>query len=491
MIIDISLINSFVYGINKKPNIFNVKSPVCAECHQKSNWLASFYSSMLVIGGLSVKMSFCFPSIIVISESILAVYLLAEKFTNSVVLAVISAFLFFNASGVGWFSWFWLQSRLTAHADYVFYHSTNGHSSWMHPILHYLMENRSSQFVVAISAALIYFLDVKYTRNIMILYGVLIGLLPVLQYQAFLSISLFLILYFIISLIPNFHVNIFNMAWLLNTFTVVGFVPLLNLRTMENDFNNIRFEKTWYDYINEGYFYPFIAQWGLNLGIFWVIANIFVWFIATKSELNLLIPSSIIWLIGNFINFTDHPVHNTPYFMATWVLLSSIFIIKLFDRMLSKIKNEETRGIVLAFCMILVISMTWSSVLGVIKSTRNDLELFNENMKQVSDYLIKNANPSEVILAPPSDQNPMLVYCGYQSLRMNDMFMYLTGYKWKVHQEEANYLYANPLSDVLANVKYSLEHKRYNWGHLNKSQDISQRWTVVMENDLYILYKRK
>ena len=275
------------------------------------------------------------------------------------------------------------------------------------------------------------------------------------------------------------------------TFLGFGIVPLINMRTLKFDEPLIKFSIYWKNYKDEGYFFPYIVAWFLNLGLFPFISFLSYYCLQNQIQKILYFSSHIVFLIGNIIAFSNYQPVQMFYFMPTWVSICSIFVNLALAKLFNDItNNEEIKGIILAFSIIIYISMTLSSICGLKRNIFSYSEVWTETDETIAQYLIQNTNKQSVFLAPIDDFNPVSTLAGRRVVKSNERMLFTSGFEWYMYNQEIKTLLSNPDSDVLPYVHYSLEHDRkYTNMHL-RAPETSKSWKMCYGYEAYQLFNR-
>ena len=416
-----------------------------------------------------------------------------KDISNSELLSILSIILFYNLSGFGFIKWFFANCRYNNWVDYVYELDHNSHSDWPHILIHYFISQRSSSFIITLCSTIIFLLYHEPFKIEYNLLGILIGLLPPLQHQAFFSILFYIIIYFFLKFInseKNKHSKkILGIKKLIFYFLITSFISLIHYKQSEFRLELIRFKFYWEEYKNNGYFYSPIIIWFINIGFF-IFLSLISYFILDKNQKKIYLPSIIIFFIGNFFSFHPYNRNNSFYFIPNFILISSIMILILFKKIFNYFNDEEIKGFILGILILIYFSMITSSILGFKKIINQINEIWTESDLIVSSFIIKNTNIKDIFLCPNFEFNPISSLSGRRCFLSSQNLLYTQGYAWHFYLKELEDFRKNPSSNNLLMIKYTLENSRkFIEDHLN-SKERNKSWKMCYGYESYQLYNR-
>ena len=446
------------------------------------------------MGRMPLSLSLKLPSVLFIASGLYGFILLAKEFLNHRYLPYTSLILFLNCSGFGWIRLFFAITKSYPSADLVFDFGNDIHTNWYHPTLTFLIANRSNQLAFALIVSSLYLLLIDTEKEKYFVIGGTLGILPALEEKIFFSFLVFFVVYVASKYFQegktNSHKTKINFENFIVTFLGYGLIPLINMRTIENDEKLFRFSFYWHSFKENGYFFPFISTWGINLGLFPFLSLISIFFISDEKKKRFYYSTLTVFIVGNIISFAEYQPRTSVFFISTWGLMSSIFIIQMMQKFITYTTNEEIKGFILALCITIYLSMTASGIIGLKRTIFRSSVVWTEASETVAQYLKQNTHKDAVFLAPPDDYNPVSTLSGRKVLKAADMTMFASGYAWYIYSNDIKILRDNPDSNVLPFVQYALEHDhRHKETHL-KSPETSTSWKVCYGFEAYQLFNR-
>jgi hypothetical protein len=297
---ELAMMNSFYRGANSgNMNIFKIKHTSCFKCHARSRWLTAFHSAMMMSGFSGERMAFVGPSILMFGSFSFMLMRLAKSFLKNFILAIAVLILALFAGGLGFFDWFDVGQGKDL--DFVFNTGLKT-TEWSHPLFHYIFGHRPSQMSLCIAVAIIYLLSEAPSRRDMACAGILAGLLPACQHQAFLGMIVWLIVYGAIDFVTGRKQIQDKLRQFVSFgifFAISGLVPLIHYAPRQFRTSMMKSEYYWQGVVNRGAFFPKIRLWWDALGVFGLIVLVICWLAFDVRLLKLYIPSLAAFAFGN------------------------------------------------------------------------------------------------------------------------------------------------------------------------------------------------
>lgn len=412
---EISLINSFVHGANCGfLKIFKINHPYCYKCVARTKWVTALHSAILIRGGASLSCALNVPTFLLTFAFSFLFLKFSNMFLDNIFYSLLSLVAFFFAGGLYSISLLW--SSLHQQKGYDFVYRINGiQTEWYHPVLHYYMGMRSSQMVLSLSIVILHVLirvGDSSKNNELFFIGLLLGVLPSVQFSGGLGMILYSCGFFYIRTrerILNHRGDLLSI--LLGFFSM--FVLVLPLYFPKNtNMKLITRQNLYGPLIPRGIFFAPIVYWLESLGVFSITTLLIgVFFMDEKTKI-FYIPSLIAFLFGNFFKTQTLLQYNISYFYPSWMLIASIIHIKALAKLADIPSTEEKKGITTAISICLYILSVSSGIIGFVNMNHSNKQLWTEQTTKVANWIISNTNPKSVFYGPQEMYNPITVLSG-------------------------------------------------------------------------------
>jgi hypothetical protein len=323
----LGLITSFAYGPNSYQR--TMTTPFYAGEKLAYPIIPDFFSAVLVIcGGASLRISVAVPTMVLLIALVVLVDALARYFSQLRFVPGLTIICFFFASGVGWRYFFVKECRENQNANMSHCFCANVFTFWIHPLIHFLLPQRSALF----SMPIVVFITIlviqaavgrSRERTVITFAGFLMGLLSMISAHSFIAIGE----YALFSCAWHFPwrqksewlptvkfwahfggaaliVGIPQVLWLART-PRPGFMTIsaVWLETFPNSFKALRL---WWD----------------SLGSFVFLALIIAWASLSPKQLGAYIPALGVFVVSNFVIYQPGAMDNTKVFFAGWYPLA-------------------------------------------------------------------------------------------------------------------------------------------------------------------------
>lgn len=468
---ELSFISSFRYGANKKLRI-NIKHPNFAGHFAVSNWLTAFHSSMLQTGFASLKTSLFIPTFLLLTSYSAIMYFFSIQFNLPSYFSFFVPIISLNLSGFGFLRFLYNHKRTSRTNDYV---SQTGYGKCprFHPLFHLYYGFRHSTLALPIVVGIIYILyctvGYKYTRvseSLSLEYcGFIFGfVMPSVQYQSFIGFLIFSFIFIAIQITrPK---NILRLKGFL-IFLIIGFSFHLPryLYFMNNHEGSVLFgyEVQW-KYLVHHEFIPMLSLWWNNCGVFTIVYLFLSLFKLNSIEYYIYIPSAFCFFFFNFFKLQNLVQYNMFVFLTINYTTGSIIFMATLYRFSKAPKEAETRGVISALSLILVVSCTISALMGVKRQIGNVRQSWTMNDELLVNWIIKNTRKKSIFISPLISFNPVSSLAGRSSYIENNEVLAHIGFDFTeremiyrkfmknldVEYEEAD----DDLKDVLDTVDY-------------------------------------
>lgn len=506
---EISIMNSFYHGVNSGLlNIFKIRHPSCYQCTCRSRWITALNSAMLQIGYSSIHQSLAIPSII-ITTSFIFIYLnFADLFLNSVFCSLISLLIFFFAGGLGFKNLLYKEVRKKQKLDFI---QDTGffQTHWCHPLLQYILPSRPSQFSLGIVISILYLLTIclkqVMKRREMAMIGILFGLLPGTQFQVFQTISIYLIICFILHF--DFHFDqkkrskeqMFGLAIFFIAFLCTSLLQFLQFIVPRNTNANILIKQPIYLHlIQKGFFFPTVKFWFDALGIFPVFSLFLSWFVIDAQLMKLYIPSVIVFIWANNTLFQQIDYMNITVFYPCWMILASVVYIETLKRLIFLPKSEELQGFLFGISIFLVFMNVASGIYGY-SSLKNNFDkkwsLFEE---EAAKWIAKNTPKKAVFISSSDRYDVVSTLAGKVQFLHSRSLCHLYGFNdlnrtleiQKLLNESDSKIFALKV-EYIVNTDKGIDRQISHWGKGNWTKEFANREVTIFKRNLVRKKKKK
>lgn len=505
---EIGLMNSFYHGCNSGfMNLFKIRHPVCHKCHARSKWLTALHSAMFLVGYSSYRQALVVPSIFMfLSICYLMLHLSSLFLRNNVFLSVATLFLFLFLGGLGFTRWLQSSSRNNPDVDFVFQLGPV-QTEWSHPLFHYIFALRPSQLSLSlILSMLIIITEINPLGPIdMAALGIIVGILPAIQHQVFISAIIFLIAYWVITLpflrgkrqnrqnIQNIGTYILKYyGTFLLSFGIISFFPLIHYLPRANRYQMIFRNDFWDSLTEQGRFFAPIQVWFDALGFFPLFTLFLCWFTIYRNKklLHIYIPSLFIFIIANHYRFQPYIRQNIVVFYPFWIISASIVFIYTVSKFSKMPKSEEAQGVLIGLFGFLYLCSIWSSVLGYYRLRNRKIQAWNDEMMTMANWISENTPIKAVFISSTTDFDIVSVLAGKVSCIHNQRLAWIEGFN-PIQKEEqiSSLLHGSNSQLLLPKVKYVLRYNNDNNRRFDQLKE--ENWTKIYSTENFILYQRK
>ena len=396
----LGLITSFAYGGNSyQPGMI---TPFYAGESLSYPIIPDFFSAVLVgCGFASLRVAIAVPTFLLLLSVVVLVHKLASAFTSVRFVPEFAIFCFLYASGVGWKWLFIPECANDINANLAHCFCRDRFTFWIHPLIHFLMPQRSALFSmpIAIFITLILMHEVRVklsdTQSLAIA-GVLMGLLPMLSAHSFIGVgeyALFLAAITFPWTKPKKWITVI-MFW--SVFGIVAiFIALPQvlwlLRVKRQGFGTI--SPIWLETFPGSW--KFGQLWWESLGPFVVIAIFVCWPLLNHFQLVCYLPSIGVFLVSNFIRYQPGAMDNNKVFYAGWYSLACCAVAHFIIAVWSRSRGDILVKVILIWT---VIGFSLSSVVAIGKAIFYAFPMFNNDEKEMGQWVMENTLKDSVFL---------------------------------------------------------------------------------------------
>lgn len=447
---DLAIQAAFRSGMhNHRSGPFHMQHPLNYPVPMRSNWLLGMHSTMMQIGFSGFRFSIVVPSIMLLTSFAVLMNQLSLEFQINRFLSFLSPFFLVLLGSYEFFD-------LNVYPLPI-------KKGKMHPVFHLLLGCRSTAYSLTISLTvfLVFIKTSRFRGSPIAAYeyiGLVVGcLLPVIQYQAFVGMSVYI---FIMCAVLRFKKELRSMMLLY----FVGFT--LHLPIYLRHPNTLLFEPIYKGNMMGGSYFPFLKFWYVNYGLFPIIILIGGWFVLKNHEIILFIPSFICFFIFSFIKLQSFAEMNFVAYNSFFFILAIPVFLCLMTRMFEKSKNEELRGAVATIGFLFLVFSCADAAIGVYKNLNNVNIVWNKSEYELVEWIKKNTKRKSVIYPPDKVLNCVSALTGRPTLLNDEILKDIIGFVKREKYPEGKYLVGN--------------------SGMHAEQD---KWRQVYSNEAYVVYE--
>jgi hypothetical protein len=408
---ELSIVASFSAGLNGGLTpLFNFENPVQRGSKIETRWLAAFHSSMLRIGFCSVRLSVVVPSILYGWSFSILLYFLGLEFKVSPFLSFFAPFLLVLVAGYGVFD-LWHTPISDPRLDHVSYTKT-GPTEFRHPTLHVLLAQRSSALAFSIAATI--FLSFtklfRFPRSmtpLSLLYiGTLIGLLPAVDAQAFIGLTIFAFIALTCAT--------FSRARRCIPFFLAGYSAstLLHLPRLLPVLRELRVRPLWERSVKSGAFFPALKYCFSWLGFFPFVAFLLPFFIGRVRQFELTATALLTFCASLHLSLSPVSFDCFTAHFAVFPFASVLFLSVIHGFSTHRSLPEEVRGFVAAAGMTLFLFNIASSAVGLGLQISRSTVVWGEEELALADWIRRNTARGSVFIGVAKEMSPVTALAG-------------------------------------------------------------------------------
>ncbi|OGD83561.1 hypothetical protein A3A54_02150 [Candidatus Curtissbacteria bacterium RIFCSPLOWO2_01_FULL_39_62] len=498
--VHLAITNSFVKGDNFPP-----QNPQFAGENLAYPFFSDFLSSILIVLGSSLSLSYILPGIILTTSSILLLYYLGTVLVKSKNIAILGVLIALFWGGIGFVYFFQelqtsgnlLSTLIYPAKEYTFY---EGKNLWFFSFLYSeILPQRSFLFglpIFLISLILMIQGLEKSKKNYLLVSGLLVSILPFFHTHSYLSIILFCAAY-----LPLYFINYLKSAGSaaslkkLEEVLLYLLIPIAGLGLIQLPlFSSLNLGQT--VGINWGWMKRdenFLTFWFKNTGFFWPLLLFAIFKVKVhKTIKNIALASIILFVLPNFIRFAPWPYDNLKIF-TYWYLIGAFFVA-------SSIYMIFKRGllgkIIATLLFISLITAGLLEVSRIVASNHPNIQLWTQEDIELANMIDNNTEPQSVILTAAVHNHPATTLAGRKVVLGFSGNAWSWGYSdWQVREIDVrNILQANPNTIEALLNKYKIDYVLISSWERNFESQLNQEYfqknyeLVIGSND-FKLYK--
>lgn len=506
---EISLINSFYHGVNSGIlNIFKIRHPSCYHCICRTRWMTALNSAMMRIGYSSLRQSLVIPSILMLSSFNFIFLNFANLFLNSIFCSLVSLLVLFFAGGFGFKNLLYKEIRRKEKLDFI-QNTGFTQTHWNHPLFQYVLPFRPAQFSLSIVISILYLLSIKskqvLKRREMIIIGILIGILPATQFQVFLAMLVYLIIFEIIHL--DFHFDqkkrlkgkVIGLLLFVIAFVCTSFLQFLQFIIPRNTNAKILLKQPIsLHLIQKGVYFPTFKFWFEALGFFPFFTLILSWFVIDAQLMKFYIPSFFIFIWANNTLFQQVDYMNITVFYPCWMVIASIVYIKTLKGLIYWPKSEELQGFFFGISIFLVLFNVASGFYGFVHISNNFVQKWSPYEEEAAKWIASNVPKKSVFISSTYDFDVVSTLAGKVQFLHSPSLCHLYGYNELNRTIEIQKLLNESDSNRIAfkveyivNTDKGKDRKLIHWGKGNWTKEFANREVTIFKRNLDRTKKKK
>lgn len=414
----LNIISSFAYGPNYvREGFFKADSTFYHGANLAYPLMPDFLAAALITtGDASMQQSLFIPSGLMMYSVILSIYTIARHYTNDSTIGILSILIFMCLGGLC-FIMFADPTWELGEKDYVdMIHNWPGdiEAFWFHPIMHYLIPQRSALFGVPLCYWSIHLLmlGVK-SENFKFFFfaALLTGLTPQVQAHAYMSMAQWSIAFCITMFpfkTPRKYIKYF-LQW-----AVYGiFANVFALPQLPPFFQRVKSRRSVFLSFDPIYkMHGFFKTWWWSLGAFAFCALIGGFAEATKEQIILYIPSLVVFAISNLIKYQEWEWDNIKVFYNGWIPIAVPFaaqyIYSFQRRVLHGIRPTLNNFIYYGLMCLALTSGICCHILYLGTPT----EIFTEQQLKFGRWVAENTGPYDYFIGDQSTDQPVCTLGG-------------------------------------------------------------------------------
>jgi hypothetical protein len=340
-------------------------------------------------------------------------HLLAGVYTQSRFVPELTVFTFIFASGIGWKYLFRADCRRDPNANMSHCFCAKVFTFWIHPLVHYLLPQRSGLFsmpvVITVTTLL---LQVCYSglQNLksVIIAGILMGTLPLISAHSFIAVGEYALFicaaYFPWRDTGKWREVIKFWAIFGGTAMAVALPQILWLfRVPRKDFFELK--PIWLETFPNSM--KVFQLWWDSLGSFVAIAIFGVWRILTSMQIWGYLPALGVFLVSNFVRYQPGAMDNNKVFFAGWYVLACVAV----SQFVVSMWNCGKR-FVRPILVFIVVGYSLSSVVTIVKALRHNFPICTHEEKEMGLWILENTHKDSVFLGSAWHSNTAMSFGG-------------------------------------------------------------------------------
>lgn len=500
----LNIISSFSQGINyKRKSLFDVWSCFQADVRLAYPMFHNLYIAVLInCNDISLSSSLQTTAIIFSLSFIILLYEVFYTYSKSRIISSLSLVTWILLGGLGYTMIFHPIYNKQRANNWILRFSKDHHTTWMQPLIHILIPQRSALFAspLVLTCLICLMKGVKrWDYSYFALAGFCTAFLPQLQVHSFVAMAQFSIATCLIFFPSKLEFRRTFISWLIyGTISCVIGLPLTFpywVRENENTSSFIRFERFWSDDIYGPLICPIIQIWWKSLGPFGFIMLLFGWVFATSFQLKFWFAAMFVFIITMFVIYQPWKMDNLKLLFAVWLPIAVPYVTQFYVSIYTYATNayKKTNKSIHTFIMVVVIFLmlqnTFSSILSFNREYFLKIRFVSKAEYQCGEWISENTPIDSIFMSYSSRFNPASAFAGRQ--------LYLGFISWTAQHgvsgpnrqlQTTKLLQDTNDADFFADegIQYALLSETQDFKFPLKGQS---PWITVYQNYPYTIYK--
>lgn len=482
-----NIISSFATGCNyNRSSIFDIKTSFYAKEPLAYPVMTNYLSSVLISSGkATLRISLLIPSLSVMISLVLGISSLVYEFTRRPATVPMAFCLFLFLGGHGWTRL--LSSSIfsqNGRPDFVSEWPGHQQEYWFHCIYHVLVPQRASLF----SMPLCYWTLLLLIRGIreeskgaMFIAGILTGFMPQVQVHSYVAMAQWAIVFCVITFPwrrpKDWPKYIGLWCAFAITANVMALPQLAPFRKRLGNHEFLKFGRLW------KHMSP-ARMWWYGLGVFGAVALVFGWIELDRSQIELYIPSVVVFLIANVVKYQPWEMDNLKVFYAGWIPLAlgvvSQYMCRLFDTSWGGVLGMSLIGLSCLSGFLCTVIFTVSP--AAIFRDKNDWEL--------GKWVAENTKVDGIFLVNPIHSHPAAAIAGRQLFMGYGGWVTSHGLEYWIRKRN-NEMFGDPVYFKKAanfGIDYLISNNQYFMAF--EQDDVGEKhWIKIFTNEKYHVWK--
>lgn len=338
----LNLISSFAYGCNyNRSSLFSVVTPFFSGEPLAYPFIPNYYSAVIHrCCNVSLHECIVIPSIVFAFALFVVLSRIVFLFSKNDLACILAPYLFIMGGGTGFLNYFNPKLKSLFYTDFVHQLGAGKNGCWLQPVIHILLPQRASLYSLPIAWGVIFLFmsnnPLKMDIRLYVGIGLLVASLAQVQAHSVIALGQWGMVYALIFLFKSRNSEraylIYNFGSLSIVAICLGLFQIFPYLGRASN-NLMRFQWIWKD-SNVSVF----QFWWNGLGCFIVISLFNGIVVLNNIQLNLYLPSIIVFLLGNYIMYQPWNLDNTKVFNAAFIPLAVAVVANFFSYMKRKTK---------------------------------------------------------------------------------------------------------------------------------------------------------
>lgn len=406
MLLEISMVSSFIKGVNKKSNIFtSFQINILKGLTTRTEILPFLYLSLIRASGCSLRLSIIILTMFLFISICFLSYSYIYRITNNRFISFFAAPTMLLIGGLGFTHFVNNNERNNGGIDFIFYYGSEI-NNWGHPLLHNFLTSRINLTSLSLSLITYLFLESGFYHlaGIGSIFSFFVR--PQSGFILFIAFFLYNIDFDEFKCKRNHRRNTNNTLFNRLKYYLIPFLILsfLLLRSFSIEFQN----PLWSKGHSRKSFIPFLA-FPYNVYGFGFI-SLFITLLYSPYRVFL---SMFLFYFLSIVNLQNE--HRFNFFTAQTVVTPLIVagVCSGFSSLLRMWTNPEIKGITATIILFLFILMWLSSFCGLYNQIGRSIQIFGEDINDAAKWIAEKTKRNSVFAMPQSlSWNPAFTRAG-------------------------------------------------------------------------------